>query len=43
MGEMKYVRLGKKYRLVNVEPPTNEFMEERLKVFTDLGLPARIS
>jgi pyruvate formate lyase activating enzyme len=43
MGEMKYVRLGKKYKLVNVEPPTNEFMEEQLKVFTDLGLPARIS
>ena len=43
MGEMKYVRLGRKYKLVNVEPPTNEFMEEQLKVFTDMGLPARIS
>ncbi len=43
MGEMKYVRLGKKYRLVNVEPPTNEFMEAQLEIFKSYGLPAQIS
>ena len=43
MGEMKYVRLGKKYRLVNVEPPTSEFMEAQLEIFKSYGLPAQIS
>lgn len=41
-GRMKYERLGQKYRLSNVEPPEDAFMEKALKVFTDLGLPAQI-
>ena len=43
MGESKYVRLGRPYRPKNVQPPSNETMQEHLKVFTDLGLPAQIS
>ena len=43
MGEMKYVRLGRKYRITNVEPPSAEFMQEKLEYFKSLGLPAQIS
>ena len=43
MGEMKYVRLGRKYRITNVEPPTSEDMERHLAYFKSLGLPAQIS
>ena len=42
-GESKYLRLGRPYRLTNVDPPSDEAMQEHLKVFTDLGLPAQIS
>jgi pyruvate formate lyase activating enzyme len=42
MGSTKYTRLGRKYRLVNVEAPSNEFMEEQLKLFQSLGLDAII-
>lgn len=41
-GSMKYTRLGRPYRLTNVEPPTNEFMEESLKLFQEMGLNAMI-
>jgi len=43
MGEAKYLRLGQKYRITNVEPPSAEFMEQQLAYFRSLGLPARIS
>ncbi len=42
MGSMKYARLGKKYRLVNVQAPSNEFMEEQLRLFEGYGLKAMI-
>ena len=42
MGQMKYTRLGEKYKLTNVEAPSNEFMEEALKLFQSRGLPAMI-
>ncbi len=42
-GESKYTRLGRPYRIKNVDPPSNEVMQAHLKVFTDLGLPAQIS
>ena len=41
-GRMKYERLGQKYKLSNVEPPEDAFMEKALAVFTALGLPAQI-
>lgn len=43
MGETKYLRLGLKYRITNVEPPSDEFMEQQLAYFKSLGLPAQIS
>ena len=42
MGSLKYTRLGKKYRLVNVEAPSNEFMEQQLELFKSYGLNAMI-
>ncbi len=43
MGAMKYVRLGREYRLKNVEAPPAEFMEAQLKLFQSYDLPAQIS
>lgn len=43
LGEMKYIRLGRKYKLVNVEPPTQEFMEAQLEIFKSYGVPSQIS
>lgn len=42
MGSMKYTRLGKPYKLTNVEAPSNEFMEEQLALFQSCGLNAMI-
>lgn len=41
-GRMKYERLGRPYRLKNVEPPSDAFMEKVLEVFKARGLPAQI-
>ena len=41
-GRMKYERLGRPYRLKNVEPPPDAFMEEALKLFQARGLPVQI-
>lgn len=41
-GRMKYDRIGWRYRLTNVEPPPDAFMEKALELFTGLGLPAQI-
>ncbi len=41
-GRMKYQRLGRPYRLKNVEPPSEAFMEKALAVFVSRGLPAQI-
>ncbi len=43
MGATKYWRLGKEYRLKNVEAPTAGFMEKQLELFLSYGLPAQIS
>ncbi|NMA36961.1 MAG: glycyl-radical enzyme activating protein [Papillibacter sp.] len=42
MGSMKYTRLGKKYKLVNVEAPSDEFMKKQLELFESYGLKAMI-
>ncbi len=41
-GRMKYERLGRPYRLKNVVPPPEEFMEKALEVFKARGLPCQI-
>ena len=41
-GATKYDRLGIKYKLSNVEPPSDEFMQEALKLFQGMGLNAMI-
>jgi pyruvate formate lyase activating enzyme len=41
MGQTKYQRLGKTYRM-NVSPPPQEFMQETLELFQSYGLPAQI-
>ena len=42
LGKMKYDRLGRPYRLTNVEAPSDEFMQESLKLFQSYGLNAMI-
>lgn len=42
MGIPKYQRLDLRYPIPNIDPPTDEFMEERLKIFRDLGLPVQL-
>ena len=41
-GRSKYERLGRPYRLTNVEPPPESFMEKALELFQAKGLPAQI-
>ncbi len=41
-GRTKYERLGWRYRLTNVEPPPESFMEKALEVFKALELPCQI-
>ncbi len=41
-GATKYDRLGKPYKLPNVEAPSDEFMQEALKLFQGMGLNAMI-
>lgn len=41
-GKGKYARLGVNYKLTNVEPPSDEYMDKLLKMFKDYGLPCQI-
>lgn len=41
-GRMKYERIGWTYKLTNVEPPEDEFMEQTLEMFKSYGLPAQL-
>ena len=41
-GRTKYERLGRPYRLTNVDPPPEAFMEKALAVFAAKGLPVQI-
>ncbi|MDR0917139.1 MAG: glycyl-radical enzyme activating protein [Oscillospiraceae bacterium] len=41
-GRMKYERLGWKYKLTNVEPPDDEFMQKALELFQGYGLNAQL-
>ncbi len=41
-GRMKYDRLGWRYKLVNVEPPEDEFMDEALELFQGYGLNCQL-
>ena len=41
-GRMKYERLGWKYRLSNVEPPEDEFMDNTLEMFQGYGLNCQL-
>ena len=42
MGVPKYQKIGRTYKIKNIDPPGDEFMAERLKIFTDAGLPAQL-
>ncbi len=41
-GRMKYDRLGWHYRLTNVEPPEDAFMQNALEMFQSIGLNAQL-
>ena len=41
-GRSKYERLDRPYRLTNVEPPSEAYMEKALELFTARGLPAQV-
>ncbi|NLO48645.1 MAG: glycyl-radical enzyme activating protein [Clostridiales bacterium] len=41
-GRMKYDRLGWHYKLANVEPPKEEFMQKALEMFRSYGLNCRL-
>jgi pyruvate formate lyase activating enzyme len=41
-GRIKYERVGRTYRLKNVTPPPEAFMEKALEVFRAKGLPCQI-
>ena len=41
-GRMKYERIGWKYKLSNVEPPSDEFMQKSLEMFQGYGLNAQL-
>ena len=41
-GRMKYERLGRRYRLNNVEPPGESTMSEYLKIFRNRGLNCQL-
>jgi pyruvate formate lyase activating enzyme len=41
-GRMKYERLGWKYKLTNVEPPSDEFMQKTRDMFQSYGLNAQL-
>jgi pyruvate formate lyase activating enzyme len=41
-GRMKYERLGWRYKLKNVEPPPDEFMNKTLELFQSYGLNAQL-
>jgi pyruvate formate lyase activating enzyme len=42
LGSAKYNRIGKKYPLVHVEPPSDETMHRHLDLMLSYGLPAHI-
>lgn len=42
MGKSKYVRLGWPYKLKNVDPPAEEYMQKALELFNAYKLPAKI-
>ena len=42
MGLAKYERLDKPYRLTNLDPPDDNYMNERLQVMLDAGLKAQL-
>lgn len=41
-GRAKYSRLGWRYRLTNVEPPTEEYMQEQIELFNNYGLACKL-
>lgn len=41
-GKSKYVRLGWPYKLTQVEPPDEAFMQKALELFKSRGLPVRL-
>lgn len=42
MGIPKYERLDRRYPVPNIDPPSDEFMEERLQIFRKYGLPVQL-
>ena len=42
MGRSKYDRIGREYRIKNIDPPSEDDMERVLELFRSYGLPARV-
>ena len=42
MGRSKYDRIGREYRIKNVDPPTEAYMDRVLELFLSYGLPAKV-
>jgi pyruvate formate lyase activating enzyme len=42
MGRSKYERIGREYRIKNLEPPSEEYMDRVLELFRSYGLPAKV-
>jgi pyruvate formate lyase activating enzyme len=42
MGKSKYIRLGWPYKLKNVDPPDEEFMNRVLELYVSYGLPTKV-
>ena len=42
MGIPKYERIARKYPLPNIDPPSDEYMEERLQIFRELDIPVQL-
>lgn len=42
-GRMKYDRLGWRYKLINLEPPEDEFMHKALELFQGYGLNCQLN
>ena len=42
MGIPKYERIARKYPLPHVDPPSDEFMEERLQIFREYNIPVQL-
>lgn len=42
LGRSKYEKIGWEYKIKNIAPPTEDFMQEVLELFLSYGLPAKL-